>query len=65
MKEDMEEVCCVCGKPATHYHLSIMGQIRFWVCEKHHKETYPALSSDRMGLMKKGTQNWIKLKHWK
>ena len=64
-----KEKCCVCGKPATNRHMSIMGQIPFWVCEEHHQNTYPAIGKDgesnRMGLMEKENKKWVKLKHWK
>jgi hypothetical protein len=64
-----KEKCCVCGKRATHYHLSIIGSLRFWLCEKHYKNTSSAIGNDgefnRMGLVDKDTRNWINLKHWK
>jgi len=31
--------CCVCGKKATHIHMSFMGQIPFHVCDLHYKTT--------------------------
>jgi hypothetical protein len=57
--------CCICGEVATKKHMSIMGQIPFYLCQTHHKETYPAMGWDhtanmnRMGLMKAGTNEWI------
>jgi len=54
---------------ATHYHLSIIGSLRFWLCEKHYQNTSSAIGNDgefnRMGLVYKDTREWVELKHWK
>lgn len=69
MKEENEKKCCVCGKLATHYHLSIIGSLHFWLCEKHYQNTSSAIGNDgefnRMGLVYKDTREWVELKHWK
>lgn len=65
---DNQHTCCVCGKPATQRHMSMTGQIPFWVCDEHHRTTYSALGYDenaqmlRMGLMDRKTNKWIDLK---
>lgn len=59
--------CCICGLPATNHHMSMMGQIPFFVCEKHYKETFSAVGYDkkigmnRMGLMYVDTNEWAEL----
>jgi hypothetical protein len=69
MNEENEEKCCVCGESATRYHMSIFGQIKYWVCEKHYQKTRPAIGPDgeynRMGLVDYDTREWVELKHWK
>ncbi len=63
--ENASNKCCVCGIPATERHMSIVGQIPFFVCDQHHKETCPAMGWDekvnmnRMGLMWIGTNEWV------
>ena len=58
--------CSVCGKKTTLYHMSFSGQIPFYVCKKHHKETTMCLAYDpeygmnRMGLMWVETNEWVK-----
>ena len=70
-----KEKCCVCGKQAHDYHMSIFGQIKYWVCKKHHQKTRPAIGPDgeysrfaeiyRMGLVDCDTREWVDIKHWK
>lgn len=69
------EICCVCGKRATYKHMSIIGQIPFFVCKKHYKETSPAFGFDenvkseynplgrKMGLFDKN-RKWVNLKFY-
>ena len=63
--ENASHKCCVCGIPATQRHTSIMGQIPFFVCDQHYKETYPAMGYDekikmnRMGLIWESTDEWV------
>ena len=69
MAKQNQKICCICGKVATNYHKSIMGQIIFDVCEKHYLTTRPGigfcnkLKSSRMGLLdRKGS--FVDLKYW-
>jgi hypothetical protein len=58
-----EHLCCVCGQPATERHMSIMGQIPFYVCSNHYKSTNPAMGAGKMGLVivKSGQMEWLPL----
>ncbi len=59
------KTCCICGEVAMKKHMSIAGQIPFYLCDQHYKETYPAMgwdyetSMNRMGLMQQGTTEWV------
>lgn len=67
--------CCVCSKIARYKHMSIIGQIPFYVCKKHYKETSPAFGFDenvkdelnpsgrKMGLLD-NNGNWVKLEYF-
>lgn len=33
--------CCICGISATNYHMSIIGQIPFFVCNEHYENATP------------------------
>ena len=70
--------CCVCGKKATHIHMSFIGQIPFHVCKLHYETTGMVLGDDfqesqpilngqpiqcnRMGL--KDKNGWVDLKYF-
>jgi hypothetical protein len=57
--EMQQHKCCVCAEIPTNYHLSIVGQIKFYVCENHFNNTYTAMGMGRMGLMK--DREWIEI----
>lgn len=38
--------CCICGEHATEKHMSIIGQIPFYVCDFHYKNTSVCLGWD-------------------
>lgn len=60
----LNKKCCVCGENAAGKHMSIVGQIPFYVCETHHKETFSSMGYDfdlgmqRMGLMNRENK-WV------
>ena len=58
--------CTVCGKKTPLFHMSIIGQIPFYACKKHHKETSVCLGPDelyggmnRMGLIWINNGEWV------
>jgi hypothetical protein len=65
LAEFANKKCCMCGEVAINKHMSIVGRIPFYLCDQHHKETYPAMGWDdtmkmnRTGLMQAGTNEWI------
>lgn len=62
-----DKKCCACGEVAHKRYMSIIGQIPYYVCEKHYQETSPAMGFDfklqhqRIGLMYNGTDKWVDL----
>jgi hypothetical protein len=48
-----DKICEVCGIPATHKHMSIIGQIPFFVCKDHFENTFPFHDYGMMGLLDK------------
>ena len=67
--------CYVCGKIANYKHMSMIGQIPFYVCKRHHKGTASCIGVDenlinenntlgnRMGLIDKDMK-WVELKYY-
>lgn len=56
--------CYICGEQATNRHMSIMGQIPFYVCKKHYKETGPGHGGGQMGLVNVETGRWVEMAYY-